>query len=567
MVPLESDNAMVISVVLPIRNEARDIEDTLAALANQTLPPEQYEVVVADGGSEDETLRLVEGFAWQVQASGLHVRVLKNSQGSAAAGLNLAIAGTSTPVLVRVDGHTVVAPDYLESVLRALKGSAADCVGGCQEPQSEKPWGRAYAWATGGLGGSGGAAFRSSHQAQFVDTVYLGAWPRKTFTTYGVFDESLVRNQDDEHNMRILSGGGAVYLDPTIRSHYRPRESPRGLWRQYFAYGLWKPAVLRKHPAAMKVRHFLPSAIVLWLLVTGVGAAVGGGWIGVLHGVSQGVYLIFLLFSALTSVIRRGSFHLLFLVFLTQLILHMSYGCGFLLGLCSRRGARSHSPGEARRIEAIFARRDSESQESSLVQGFLDRGRDQVRRHLLQGHVRLGQKVIDLGCGRGDWMMALEGLGVAEDDLIGVDLSATRIAAAQARLPQATFHHGCGSSLPLKDSTIDGIVISLVFSSIQNGEMRRQILAESWRVLKPGGWLLVHDMKWRRPLGETGKFPPTALKNLLGSRRYAITTNSLTLIPPLIRWTIHWAPWLTSGLEKIACLRSHWMARIDKEPS
>ncbi len=567
MVPLESDNAMVISVILPVRNEARDIEDTLLALANQTLPREQYEVVVADGGSEDETLHLVEEFALQVEASGLNVRVLRNPQGSAAAGLNLAIASTSTPVLVRVDGHTVVAPDYLERVLGALEKSAADCVGGCQEPQSEKPWGRAYALATGGLGGSGGAAFRSSPQAQFVDTVYLGAWPRKTFTTYGVFDESLVRNQDDEHNMRILSGGGAVYLDPTIRSHYRPRESPGALWRQYFAYGLWKPAVLRRHPAAMKMRHVLPPAIVFCLSATAAGAALWGGWVGVLHGGIVGVYFSFLLLSALALVIRQGPFHLIFLVFLTQLILHMSYGCGFLLGLLSRRRAKGDHQGESSRLEATFARRDNKLQESPLVQQFLDHGRDQVRRELLQDHLGSGQTVLDLGCGRGDWMMALKDLGVAEGDLLGVDLSERRLDEAQARLPQATIHHGCGSSLPFEDSTIDGIVISLVFSSIQIEGMRRQILAESWRVLKPGGWLLVHDMKWRRPLGETRRFPPAALKNLLGSRRYAITRNSLTLIPPLIRWTIHWAPWLTSGLERIACLRSHWMARIDKEPS
>ena len=100
-----------------------------------------------------------------------------------------------------------------------------------------------------------------------MDTVYLGCWPRSTFEKFGLFDEELVRNQDDEHNLRITRGGGKVYQSPKIKSWYRPRGSLKALFKQYMQYGYWKVRVIQKHKLPASIRHLVPGAFVLALML------------------------------------------------------------------------------------------------------------------------------------------------------------------------------------------------------------------------------------------------------------------------------------------------------------
>jgi succinoglycan biosynthesis protein ExoA len=312
------------SVIMAIRNEEENITATLDALAAQTCALGSYELVIADGCSTDRTLDLVTSFAAAQKEKGLTVTILENSGQSAAAGLNQALQSANGSVIVRVDGHTTVATDYLASVHAVMKASGADCVGGLQIPRSSVSWGKAYGHATSGYLGSGGADFRSKETARFTDTVYLGAWQRATFHKFGEFDASLERNQDDEHNMRILDGGGRVFLDPAIRSTYRPRESAAALARQYYSYGLWKPIVLKRHPRRIRLRHLYPSALVML------------AWAAAVFPSSAFLLLAYVLIIALVSITKAWNAKDLALasfIFATFLIMHFTYGLGFLFGL------------------------------------------------------------------------------------------------------------------------------------------------------------------------------------------------------------------------------------------
>jgi succinoglycan biosynthesis protein ExoA len=123
---------------------------------------------------------------------------------------------------------------------------------------------------------SGGALSRDLSYKGWVDTVYLGAWPRTTFERFGGFDEQLVRNQDDEHNLRIHKGGGKVWQSADIRSTYVPRASKMDVFRQYRQYGYWKPFVMKKHGQAAALRHLIPGAFVGSLIALYGLSLVGG---------------------------------------------------------------------------------------------------------------------------------------------------------------------------------------------------------------------------------------------------------------------------------------------------
>jgi succinoglycan biosynthesis protein ExoA len=104
-----------------------------------------------------------------------------------------------------------------------------------------------------------------------VDTVYLGAWRRSELLRLGGFDEALVRNQDDELNLRIVRGGGRVWQSAAIRSWYTPRASFAALFRQFHQYGYWKVPVIRKHRLPASPRHLVPFAFVALLSLLAVG--------------------------------------------------------------------------------------------------------------------------------------------------------------------------------------------------------------------------------------------------------------------------------------------------------
>jgi hypothetical protein len=125
---------------------------------------------------------------------------------------------------------------------------------------------------------AGGASSRRLDFDGWVDTVYLGSWPRKTFERFGGFDEQLVRNQDDEHNLRITKGGGKVWQSSRIRSTYRPRATLSHVFRQYLQYGYWKPFVMKKHGQAASLRHLVPSLFVAALAVLAVPMLFGIVW-------------------------------------------------------------------------------------------------------------------------------------------------------------------------------------------------------------------------------------------------------------------------------------------------
>jgi glycosyltransferase involved in cell wall biosynthesis len=319
----------MVTVIMPIRNEAAFIARSLGAVLDQDYPAERLEVVIADGMSTDATREVVRSLADARPA--IAVRIVDNPAQIVPTGFNRALAVARGDIIVRVDGHTIIAPDYVSECVAALRRSGADNVGGRMDPVSEGTFGRAAAQATASRFGVGGARFHYSDIEEWVDTVYMGAWPRAVFQNIGLFDEEQVRNQDDEFNYRLLSRGGRILLSPRIRSLYYNRSTPRSLWRQYFQYGYWKVRVMQKHPGQMRPRHFVPPAFVATVGLGVLLAPVSSIFAKVLLA-AVGSYISA---SIVASVIVGWGEPLAQAVMLPVAFatLHVSYGLGFLAGL------------------------------------------------------------------------------------------------------------------------------------------------------------------------------------------------------------------------------------------
>lgn len=321
-----------VTVIMPIRNEEKFIKRSLGAVLTQDYPHDCLEVLVADGMSDDQTREII---ATMNAASDVDVIVLDNPKRIVPTGFNIALKQARGAVIVRVDGHTIIEPDYVRQCVAALQSSGADNVGGKMNAIGESKLARAISLATSSPFGVGGARFHYSDKEEWVDTVYMGAWPREVFDRIGDFDEELVRNQDDEFNYRLRSQGGKILLSPKIKSTYYNRASLGKLWSQYYQYGYWKIRVMQKHTGQMRPRQFVPFAFVMALL--------GSSFLGLFS--RWGRYLLVAVIGSYGAANLGASYvtakdenrDYLRLLPLIYAILHLSYGFGFLRGLIAFR--------------------------------------------------------------------------------------------------------------------------------------------------------------------------------------------------------------------------------------
>lgn len=275
-----------VSVVMAVRNEARHLQQAVGSVLAQDYPG-RLDVTVALGPSDDGTAEILAELGRDAR-----VTAVDNPSGRTAAGLNAAIAASSGAIVARVDGHAVLPPGYLRRAAELLDETGADNVGGVMGAEGVTPFERAVAAAMSSRFGTGDARFHYGGPEGPVDTVYLGVFRRSALERVGGFDETLVRAQDSELNVRIRETGGIVWFTPELRVRYRPRGSLRALVRQYFEYGRWRRVVARRHPGSLRSRQ-VAAPVTVVTCVAGMLAGLTGrpwGWLPLL-GYGSGVLI------------------------------------------------------------------------------------------------------------------------------------------------------------------------------------------------------------------------------------------------------------------------------------
>jgi hypothetical protein len=269
------------------------------------------------------------------------LRVIPNPGRIVSTGLNAAILVARGGIIIRMDAHTRYAPDYCRVCVETLEETQADNVGGPARTEASGYMASAVAAAYHSPFSTGGAGFHNPNREGYVDTVPYGCWRKSTLQRLGLFDPALVRNQDDELNLRILREGGRIWQSPRIRSWYRPRSSLSSLFRQYCQYGYWKVAIIRKHVLPGSWRHLVPGLFVLanvllpFLLATGAASGAAWRWAPLrVWAALAGSYALASI-AASMAISRKSGWKLMPVLPAVFLTYHVSYGLGFLIGLFS----------------------------------------------------------------------------------------------------------------------------------------------------------------------------------------------------------------------------------------
>jgi succinoglycan biosynthesis protein ExoA len=319
-----------VSVLIPVLNEEHHIREAVAAMLAQELDG-TFELIFADGRSEDRTHAILD----EIAEEDAHVVVLDNPGRHTASGLNICLRAARGEFVARMDAHTYYPSCYLAAGIERLRKGDTEWVSGPQVPQPTGSISRAVAIALGTwLGRGGSRKWREDDAASVqewdLDTgVFGGVWHRTAVLDIGGWDERWPINQDSEMAARFLRRGARLVCIPEMAARYTPRDSLRGLARQYFRYGLYRAQTFRRHPHSMRRSHLFAPALAGALLATVVSPKQ-------LRRFARAIISLYLAAVGVTAVSatenreQRKEGALLTVVLPTM---HLSWGFGTLIGM------------------------------------------------------------------------------------------------------------------------------------------------------------------------------------------------------------------------------------------
>lgn len=321
---------ILISVVIPCFNEINYIKMCLDSLLQQTLSVDQFELIIVDGMSTDGTREILFNYCSQFQ----NVHMFDNVKRKTSVACNLGIENAKADFIAICGSHTFYNSDYLENGLKLfVQHPQVECVGGPIYSDGISTFSKAAALASSNLLGVGNAKHR------FPETEGHSIFPqypvfRKTvFEKVGLYNEELSLNEDDEFFSRLKKVGIKSFISPSVKCTYFVRKNPMGLFKQYFNYGFWRWIVFKDYDVTFAYRQLVPTLFILLIIsLLIIGIIYNSLIVAIILPV---LYSIVLLTQSIQVISKHGLVMGIYFIF-SIVILHFSYGIGFLVGFLSK---------------------------------------------------------------------------------------------------------------------------------------------------------------------------------------------------------------------------------------
>lgn len=320
-----------VSVICPILNEEKFIDKCVESIIAQYYPKDSLEVFFVDGMSTDKTREIVQNYSKKYS----YIKLLDNNDKVVPHALNLGIKASNGEVIIRIDGHCVYPTDYISTLVMCLFELNADNVGAVWNtlPAKNNSICRAIAIGSSHKFGVGDSKHKvGAKDIIETDTVPFGCYRREVFDKIGLFDEELIRNQDDEFNARLVRSGGKIFLIPDLVINYTARDSVAKMSKMYYQYGLFKPLVNLKIGVPATIRQFFPIAFLLGLTVGGL-LSIFSNYFLIPYLLVICSYLLLSIFFAVKGAVKVKDLKLTIFLPVVFFMIHISYGYGYLVGI------------------------------------------------------------------------------------------------------------------------------------------------------------------------------------------------------------------------------------------
>ena len=326
-------NQPLVSVIIPCYNEKDTIEECILSVLNQKFPQGDFEILIIDGMSTDGTKNILD----QIKSRYSNLRIIKSEKRFTPFALNMGIKESKGKFITILGAHSIYDPEFLCNNIKLFnEHPEISCSGGPIIHRGVNSFGKAVALAMSNPIGIGNAKHRFPDYEGYAEGAGFPTFKKEVFDNIGLYDEKFIKNQDDELNFRLTKSGGKIYLSSRVKSIYFVRETVSELFKQYFEYGFWRVAVIRKHKYPVSFRQLIPflffsSVILLSFLVL----LVPGNYYFI-SLILPAIYLTILIISGVIIAFRFG--YATGIKFpLAVAVLQLSYALGFLKGLIYKK--------------------------------------------------------------------------------------------------------------------------------------------------------------------------------------------------------------------------------------
>ncbi len=318
-----------VTVIIPCRNEENNIGKCLDSILIQTYPLELIKIIVVDGFSDDKTREVVTNYTKKYP----FISLLNNPKKITPSAMNIGIKNADGDYILIINSHATINQDFIRMAINCSEKTGADAVGGLLKTKNigEGIISKSIPFAADSIFGAGGNRYRTRTDERYVfDTLPYCLYRKEVFTHIGLFDEDLIRDQDEEFNYRLLKHGGKIYYSPSIRSTLYIRPTLKKLWNQHFQYGYFKPLVSKKVGTLLTWRQLIPALFLVSIFITGLLSLIFEKVIIIFTFIIS-MYLVLNILSSLLISYKKGFKYFIFLPII-YITLHFSYGIGYIEG-------------------------------------------------------------------------------------------------------------------------------------------------------------------------------------------------------------------------------------------
>lgn len=322
-----------LSIGIIAYNEEEFLPNLLNDMKSQTYPHGLIEILLIDSCSTDGTKQIMQDFKID-NPDFYSIQILENPKKIQAAGWNVAIQNFTGDVLARIDAHTKVTAEYSERVMKNIQ--EGEMVTGGIRPcviEKDTPWANTLLQVENSLFGSSINSSRRSTEKTYVKTMFHAAYRREVFDKVGLFNEKLLRTEDNEFHYRIREVGYKLCYDPTIVSYQYARSDFKRMIKQKFGNGYWIGLTLKECPGCISLYHLVPFAFVFAIVITSIMACFG---IWQLAALMWCLYGLFAVVNSAISVVQNKFYICCLLMPFMFLLMHIGYGIGTIIGICKK---------------------------------------------------------------------------------------------------------------------------------------------------------------------------------------------------------------------------------------
>lgn len=322
----------LVSIIMPLKDEALTIEKALDSICAQTYPVEKIEIIVVDGNSTDGTLEVVR----ERMLCDNRITLLIG-QCNCPAAMNLGIRHSRGSIVAKIDGHGYMEAGFIDTAVRyLLEDPDCSCVGGQIIPLGPSRVASSNMHARFSWFGVGSGIYTVRRAIREVDTVQCGVYVKNHLVKAGAFDPMLQFGEDEEANYRLIRTGFKIVFHPGMKFYYHVRPSFAALFRQYYSYGVARVKVLRKHPRFFRIKHVVPSGVTV-AFAMGVFTPVMSEQLLVAVVAIISFYLLFVAYAAFCTGVKKRFYYFHYIA-VSFMILHLGYGAGMIREICSLKG-------------------------------------------------------------------------------------------------------------------------------------------------------------------------------------------------------------------------------------